>query len=162
MAANFAGQKSTDAIFVGSLESNEKHFVVEASANAAYAAPGYLLFYRDRTLFAQPFDLKRLALTGEAAVVLTDLQYQPQVKRALFDASENGVLVAQTGSGVALSRPVWFDRKGKELGAVGKPDVYGNVSISPNGKSVAFSITDIAGQNTDIWTYDLQQVTARD
>jgi len=157
MATNFAGQKNVDAIFVGSLDSNEKHFVVEASANAAYAAPGYLLFYRDKTLFAQPFDLKRFALTGEARVVLTDLQYQPQVKRALFDASENGLLVAQTGSGVALSQPVWFDRKGKELGAVGKPDVYGNVSIAPNGQSVAVSITDIASQNTDIWTYDLQR-----
>jgi Tol biopolymer transport system component len=157
MATNFAGQKNADAIFVGSLDSNEKHFVVEASANTAYAAPGYLLFYRDKTLFAQPFDLKRFALTGEARVVLTDLQYQPQVKRALFDASENGLLVAQTGSGVALSQPVWFDRKGKELGAVGKPDVYGNVSIAPNGQSVAVSITDIASQNTDVWTYDLQR-----
>jgi hypothetical protein len=156
MGANFAGQKSADAIFVGSLDSDERHFVVEASANAAYAAPGYLLFYRDGTLFAQPFNLKRFALTGDARVVLTDLQYQPQVKRALFAASENGVLVAQTGSGVALSRPVWFDRKGKELGALGKPDVYGNVSIAPNGKFVAVSITDIASQNTDIWTYDLQ------
>jgi serine/threonine protein kinase len=142
MATNFAGQKNADAIFVGSLDSDEKHFVVEASANAAYAAPGYLLFYRDKTLFAQPFDLKRFALTGEARVVLTDLQYQPQVKRALFDASENGLLVAQIGSGVALSQPVWFDRKGRELGAVGKPDVYGNVSIAPNGKSVAVSLTD--------------------
>jgi eukaryotic-like serine/threonine-protein kinase len=157
MATNFAGQKNADAIFVGSLDSNEKHFVVEASANAAYAAPGYLLFYRDKTLFAQHFDLKRFALTGEARVVLTDLQYQPQVKRALFDASENGLLVAQIGSGVALSQPVWFDRKGRELGAVGKPDVYGNVSIAPNGKSVAVSLTDIASQNTDIWTYDLQR-----
>jgi eukaryotic-like serine/threonine-protein kinase len=156
MATNFAGQKSVDAIFVGSLDSDERHFVVEASANAAYAAPDYLLFYRDGTLFAQPFNLKRFALTGEARVILTDLQYQPQVKRAMFAASENGVLVAQTGSGVALSRPVWFDRKGKELGALGKPDVYGNVSIAPNGKFVAVSITDIASQNTDIWTYDLQ------
>ncbi|HKV81936.1 MAG TPA: protein kinase [Candidatus Sulfotelmatobacter sp.] len=157
MATNFAGQKGADAIFVGSLDSNEKHFVVEASANAAYAAPEYLLFYRDKTLFAQPFDLKRFALTGEARVVLTDLQYQPQVKRALFAVSENGLLVAQTGSGVALSHLVWLDRKGKELGAVGKPDVYGNVSIAPNGKSLAVSVTDIASQNTDIWTYDLQR-----
>jgi len=75
----------------------------------------------------------------------------------LFDASANGLLVAQTGSGVALSRPVWFDRKGKELGAVGKPDVYGNVSVAPNGNLVSVSITDIASQNTDIWTYDLQR-----
>jgi len=36
---------------------------VEATANAAYAAPGYLLFYRDKALFAQQFDLKRFALT---------------------------------------------------------------------------------------------------
>jgi eukaryotic-like serine/threonine-protein kinase len=161
MATNFAGQKNADAIFVGSLDSNEKHFVVDASANAAYAAPGYLLFYRDKTLFAQPFDLKRFALTGEATVILTDLQYQPQVKRALFDASKNGVLVAQTGTGVALSRPVWFDRKGKELGAAGKPDVYGNVLIAPDGKLVALSVTDIASQNTDIWTYDLQSGNTR-
>jgi eukaryotic-like serine/threonine-protein kinase len=161
MATNFAGQKSADAIFVGSLDSDEKHFVVEASANAAYATSEYLLFYRDKTLFAQRFDLKRFALTGEATVVLTDLQYQPQVKRALFDVSANGLLVAQTGSGVALSRPVWFDRKGKELGTVGKPDVYGNVSIAPNGKSVAVSITDIASQNTDIWTYELLRGNTR-
>src|SRR6516225_11216734 len=47
--------------------------------------------------------------------------------------------------------------KGKELGAVGKPDVYGNVSVAPNGNLVSISITDIASQNTDIWTYDLQR-----
>jgi len=59
MAANFSGQKGVDAIFVGALESKERHDVVETSGNAAYAAPGYLLFYRDRNLLAQPFDLER-------------------------------------------------------------------------------------------------------
>jgi eukaryotic-like serine/threonine-protein kinase len=157
MAANFAGQKGVDAIFVGSLDSDEKRFIVEADGNAVYTAPGYLLFYRDKTLLAQRFDLKRFALTGEPTTILTDLQYQPQIKRVVFSASEHGLLVAQTGSGVALSHLVWLDRKGKELGAVGKPDVYGNVSIAPSGKSLAVSVTDIASQNTDIWTYDLQR-----
>ncbi len=161
MAANFAGQKGVDAIFVGSLDSNEKRFVVEAAANATYAAPGYLLFYRDKALLAQRFDLKRFALTGEPTTILNDIQYQPQVKRAVFGASENSLLVAQTGSGVALSQLAWFDRKGKELGALGKPDVYGNVLIAPNGKSVAVSMTDIASQNTDIWIYDLQGDSAK-
>ena len=55
MAANFSGQKGVDAIFVGSLDSNEKRFVVEATANAAYAEPRYLLFYHDNTVFAQRF-----------------------------------------------------------------------------------------------------------
>ena len=161
MATNFAGQKSVDAIFVGSLDSNEKRFVVEATANAAYAAPDYLLFYRDKALFAQRFDLKRFALTGEPTTILNDIQYQPQVKRAVFGASEKGVLAAQSGIGVALSELLWFDRKGKEVGAVGRPDVYGNVFLAPNGKSVAVSMTDIASQNTDIWTYDLQRGGAK-
>jgi Tol biopolymer transport system component len=161
MAANFAGRKDVDALFVGSLDSNEKRFVVEASANGAYAAPGYLLFYRNKALLAQRFDLKRFVVTGEPATILNDIEFQPQVKRAVFGASENGLLVAQTGSGVALSQLIWFDRKGKELGALGKPDVFGNVSLAPNGKSVAVSMTDIASQNTDIWAYDLQGGSAK-
>ncbi len=143
--------------FVGSLDSNEKRFVVEATANAAYAEPGYLLFYRDKTLLAQRFDLKRIALTGEPTAILTDIQAVPQVSRAVFAVSHNGLLVAQTGSQVALSQPVWFDRQGNELGVVGKPDVYGNVSLSPDGRSAAVSKTDVGSQNTDIWTYDLQR-----
>jgi eukaryotic-like serine/threonine-protein kinase len=157
LAANFAGQKGANAVFVGALDSKEKRFVVEATANAAYAAPGYLLFYRDKTLLAQRFDLNGYALSGEPTTILTDIQYLPQVKRALFAASGSGLLVAQTGSGVALSQPVWFDRKGNELGALGKPDVYGNVLLSPNGRSVALDKTDIAIQNNiDVWTYELE------
>jgi len=161
MAANFFGQKGVDAIFVGSLDSDEKRFVVEADGNAAYAAPGYLLFYRDRTLLAQRFDLKRFAVTGQPTTIFTDIQYQAQVKRVVFGASERGLLVAQSGSGVALSQLFWFNRKGIQIGAVGKPEVYSNVSLAPNGESVAVSMTDMASQNADIWTYDLQRGSAK-
>jgi Tol biopolymer transport system component len=162
MAANFAGQKGVvNTIFVGSLDSKEKQFVVEATSNASYAAPGYLLFCRDKNLFAQRFDPKRFALTGEPTTILTEIQYQPQIRRAVFAASDSGLLVAQTGSGVALSQPVWFDRKGNEVGAVGKPDVYGNVFLAPNGRSVAVDITDMASLNTDVWTHDLQRDSAK-
>ena len=162
LAANFAGQKGVDAIFVGSLDSKEKTFVVEASANAAYAAPGYLLFYRDKTLLAQRFDLKRFSLTGEPAIIVSDIQYLPQVKQAAFAASDSGLLAAQSGAGVTRSQPVWFDRKGNELGVVGTPDVYGNVSIAPNGKSVAVDKTEIGSENNiDIWTYELDRDRAK-
>jgi len=161
MAANFAGQKGVDAIFLGALDSDEKRFIVEADGNAAYAAPGYLLFYRDKTLLAQRFDLKSFALTGEPTTILTDLQYQPQIKRVVFSASEHGLLVAQSGSGVALSQLVWSDRNGVQSSPVGKPDIYGNLLLAPNGKSVAVSITDVASQNTDVWTFDLQRGSAK-
>ena len=160
MAANFTGRKGANAIFVGSLDSNEKRFVVEAAANAAYAAPGYLLYYRDKTLLAQRFDLKRFALTGEPTTMLTGI-LNLSVARAVFAVSDSGVLVAQTGGGVTLSQPVWFDRKGNEVGVVGKPDVYGNVSILPNGRAVAVDKTDLGSQNVDIWIYELQRESAR-
>jgi Tol biopolymer transport system component/predicted Ser/Thr protein kinase len=155
MAANFSGKKGVNAIYVGALGSNEKRFVVEAATNAAYAAPGYLLFYRDKTLFAQRFDLRGLALAGEPTPVLTGVQYL-DVGRAVFAVSDHGVLVAQTSIGATLSQPVWFDRTGKEMGTVGKPDVYGNVVLASNGRVVATSQTDPGSQNTDLWTYELQ------
>jgi eukaryotic-like serine/threonine-protein kinase len=161
MTANFAGQKGVDAIFVGALDSDEKRFVVEADGNAAFAEPGYLVFYRDKTLLAQRFDLKRFALTGEPTTILTDIQYQPQVKRAVFGASEPGLLVAQSGSGVALSQLVWLDRKGTQISAVSKPQVYGDLSLAPNGKFAALCMTDMASQNTDVWTYDLERGIAK-
>ena len=161
MAANFTGQKGVNGIYVGSLDSNEKRFVVEAAANAAYAAPGYLIFYRDKTLLAQRFDLKRFAVTGEPTTILAEALFLPQVRRAVFAVSDNGVLVAQSGSEFALSQPVWFDRKGKELGVVGKPDVYQNIFIAPNGRSVAVDKTDMESQNIDVWTYELQRDSAK-
>jgi len=149
---------------VGALDSNEKLFVVEATANASYAAPGYLLFPREKTLLAQRFDLKRFALTGEPITILTDISYQQLVRRAVFAVSDNGLLIAQTGgSAVALSQPVWFDRKGKEVGVVSKPDVYQNISLAPNGRSVAMDKTDTESQSqiAHVWTYDLQRNSAK-
>jgi Tol biopolymer transport system component len=164
MTPNFSGlqhQKGVEAIFVGSLDSNEKRFVVEADGNAAYAAPGYLVFYRNNNLLAQRFDLKRFALTGEPTTILTDVESLVQVKWAVFAVSDTGVLVAQRGHAATLSQPVWFDRNGKEVGAVSQPGTYGNVSIARNGASVAVNKTDTRSLNTDIWTYDLQRNTAK-
>jgi len=161
LAANFSGAKGSNAIFVGALDSDEKRFVVEASGNAEYAAPGYLLFPREKTLFAQRLDLRRFSLTGEPTAVLTDLEYQSQIGRAVYAVSDSGLLVSQTGRGVALSRPTWFDRKGNAGGVIGEPGVYGNLSIAPNGKSAVVDQTDMASVNQDIWTYDLQRDNAK-
>jgi len=156
MAATFSGMKDVDAIFVGSLDSGETKFIVAADANAAYAAPGYLLYYRDKTLLAQPFDIKNLSLKGQATDLFPEVRFVRQVKRVVFAASHDGVLLAQGGGGTALafSEPKWYDRSGKELGALDKPGVYGNVAIAPNGRSVAVDNIDSASLNMDVWTYD--------
>jgi eukaryotic-like serine/threonine-protein kinase len=159
-AGNIAGQSDPDAIYVGALGSNEKQFVTKATGNASYVAPGYLIFYRDKTLFGQVFDADRMKLTGDAVPLLTDVAYAPRVARAIFAASE-GVLVARRGSGVPFSRLVWLDRKGHEAGMVSKPQVYANIALAPDDKAAVFDKTDEENQNTDVWFYDLQHDSAK-
>jgi eukaryotic-like serine/threonine-protein kinase len=157
LAANVSGKTEPDTIYIGALNSNDKKLIVKATANAVYVAPGYILFYRDKTLFAQRFDAAKLELTGEAVPTLTDIAYLPRIVHAAYGVSDTGLLVAQSGSGVALSRLVWYDRKGNETGAASKPDVYSNIELAPDGKTVALDKTDEESTNADIWTYDLQR-----
>ena len=157
MAFNVSMQSDSNAIFVGSLESKERRFVTRATANAAYAAPGYLLYYRDKTLFAQRFDSGKFELKGEPAPILTEVEYQARVGRVGFSATDSGLLVAQNSGAVSFSQLIWFDRKGNQLGVVGKPELYANVSLAPDGKSAAVDKTDTANQNIDVWIYDLQR-----
>jgi eukaryotic-like serine/threonine-protein kinase len=153
---NLSPQASVDAIFVGELGSNKRKFLVKADANPAYAAPGNLLFFRDGTLFAQHFDVDKLELTGTPSPILTDVQQLPRIGRALFAVSNSGLLVAQSATEVSLSRLQWFDRKGKEIGVVGKPEVFANIELGPDGKTVALDKTDPSNQNADVWIYALQ------
>jgi Tol biopolymer transport system component/predicted Ser/Thr protein kinase len=161
MSFDVAIQGDSNAIFVGSLDSKEKRFVTKATANAAYAAPGYLLYYRDKTLFAQHFDPRKFELKGEPAPILTEVQYQARVGRVGFSATDSGLLVAQNSDAVSFSQLIWLDRKGNQVGVVGKPDLYANVSLAPDGKSVAVDKTDSGNQNTDVWIYELQHNGAK-
>jgi serine/threonine protein kinase len=137
LAANFSGHIENNAVFLGSLDSQEKRLLVSASANAAYAEPGYLVYLRDKTLVAQPFDRRRYVLTGEPHTLSDELLYFPGVDRAVFSVSSGEVLVTQTGKGASISQLTWFDRTGKPAGTVGMPGSYNNVSLSPDGLSLA-------------------------
>ena len=157
LAAHVSGKPAPGGIFVAALDSGESKLLTVATGNPMYAAPGYLLFCRDKTLYAQRFDAGTQALSGEAVPLLNDVLYLPRIWHNDYAASNTGALVAETGSAVTLSRLVWRDRKGNELGSVGKPDVYGNVTLAPNGRAVAFDKTDVENHNTDVWTYDFDR-----
>ena len=50
---------------------------------------------------------------------------------------------------------VWFDREGTELGRVGAPADYGDVSLSPDGMRVAVSVREPGSEAADIWVFDV-------
>jgi Tol biopolymer transport system component len=154
-AVNFGGKKEFNAIFLGSLDSQERRLLVSTSAQAAYADPGYLLYLRDnKTLVAQPFDRRRYVLSGEPHPLSDEVLHFPQVNRAVFSVSGGELLVTQTGRGLSVSQLTWFDRSGKPAGTVGIPGSYFNVRLSPDGRRVAVDQTDLAGRSGDIWIHE--------
>jgi eukaryotic-like serine/threonine-protein kinase len=144
-------QEDSGGIYLGSLDSPQHRRLVAASANAHFIPPGYLLFFRNKTLMAQRFNSENLLLAGEPVAVANDVVYLSSVARALFSGSQNGTLVYQKSFDSISSQLVWYDRTGRQLRTVGPPARYANPRLSPNGQSVAVDIDDPQSFNTDIW-----------
>jgi len=147
------------AILVGDLESPKDHkLVVQAGSNGQYVWPGYLLFVRDHTLMAQPFDASKLATTGDARPIAEQVDVNGTY--AYFAASQTGVLAYTSGgSGDGTVQISWYDRSGKVVGTVGKPVGVNNPRLSPDGKMVATDRLDAGSNNHYIWLHDLARGT---
>jgi Tol biopolymer transport system component len=140
------------AIFVASLDGTDRKLLLKNDSNATYAAPGFLLFARETTLMAQPFDAARLQLSGEPFPVAEQVTFTGQYSYSNFSISETGTMVFCSGS-VSNRQLVWFDRQGKSLGPVGPPGEYNDIVLSPDEKRVATQR--IVSGNSDIWLLDL-------
>ena len=154
-------QPEPDGIFLGTLGSNERRQLVVGRSNGAYAPPGYLLFVREGTLLAQPFDATRGEITGNAVPVADPVQTFPPVAIAAFSVSETGLLAYQPGTAGEASQAVWIDRAGRqsETGMAAGP--VGSLRLSHDGRRVAFQVEDRQGRG-DIWIHDLaRRVSSR-
>lgn len=143
---------------MGSLDSEQTVLPLAADSQAVYAS-GHLLFVREGTLMAQPFDAKALTLGGAAFSVAEQVASDRNNGIAAFDASENGVLTYRTGASAGNMQLTWFDRTGKILGTIDQPGAYNSVTLSPDGARVASSRIDSTG-NEDIWVDEFARGTS--
>ena len=148
---NFAKPERT-GIYVGSLEDGVPPVRLLPDASPArYTLPavrggsGHLLFIREATLMAQPFDPQTLRLTGEVFPVA-----EPVTQ---FSVSESGALAYMSGATVVRQELVWLDRSGRQIEAAGPPGEYANFRLSPDEKSIVFHRAETG--NVDIWVLDI-------
>jgi hypothetical protein len=149
-------QAEASSTYVGSLDTKERKLLFRSFSNVVYAAAGYLLFVRDSTLMAQPFDQQHLSVHGDVIPidggVLENLPYS----RAIISVSDNGILAYGTSGNMAKpTRLRWLDRAGKPVGIVGDPAIYTAPRLSPDGRRLAVVVGDPLRATTDIWIYDL-------
>jgi len=147
------------SIRVGSLDSTTSKVLLNADTSAAYAPvlrghPASLLFVYHGALMAQPFDSRRLELTGERTVVVPEVRYRRWYQVG-FSVSNNGVLLYQEGS-AGNQQFTWLDRQGKLLGVVGPRNDFRSFSLSPDERHVAVdTLDDPATMLPTIWVMDL-------
>ena len=144
-----------DGVYVGSLDGKTSKLLLHSQSNAIYAS-GRLLFLNESTLMAQPFDLSRLELTGEPAVVQEGVDADLGTWMSIFAASQNGVLAFTPTNPDSGNRLTWFSREGKPLGMVGDLGRYESLSISPDGQQ---AVVGHSQPHHQIWIYDLHRNT---
>ena len=140
-------------IRIGSLDGSTK-VRLGAGSNALYAN-GYIVFVREATLMALPFDPIHLAATGEAVPVAERIQsVLASGRSAAFSVSETGLLAYREGRAASGYTLTWVDRAGKRGATVGGSHfTVGDIQFSPNRTRVAMAVQE--GANTDVWIYDV-------
>jgi serine/threonine protein kinase len=153
-------------IYIGTPASNDWKLLLRTPFNALVTAVprpppagrlfsaghGYLVFMREQTIMAQPFDLDQLEVIGEPSPVGESVAIDRN--RGVFSVSENSSLAYRVTGGAP--RPGWFDRTGKLL-ETGASSSGWNPRLSPDGKHIALERWDPVGGAGDIWLEDVSR-----
>jgi eukaryotic-like serine/threonine-protein kinase len=143
---------SEQGSYFGSLEDGSYKHVLDADSDAQYAS-GYLLYHLQSALLAQKFDLGTGVVSGDPVPVANFVEYDAGTWHTTFAASQNGLLIYETGSKTLGTDLFWRDRAGKLLSKVGERSSYkGSGRFSPDGKRLAVAMGD---PQADIWVFDL-------
>jgi Tol biopolymer transport system component len=147
-------------VSIASLDGGEPVRIVQSTAAAAYAPPGYLLRVVQGVLTAQRFDPARAALAGDPIPVAQAVVENIGNFRSAFAVSPAGILAHRGGIAGGVRQLVWADRTGKTLGTVGPPDEAAPTSfaLSPDGQRMAIART--IQNNYDIWITDVARAAA--
>ncbi|MBI1788917.1 MAG: protein kinase [Acidobacteria bacterium] len=146
--------KGLNGIYRASLDSSESQLVVSSDATPGFSPPGFLLFTRQETLLAQPFDPGKLQTTGEAFPIAEGVGRTADMAGSLYSVSEEGTMVFRSGNSANL-RIASYARDGKGLGTAGEPAWYRQLALSPDGKRLVVERRDPRTTTWDIWLLEL-------
>jgi eukaryotic-like serine/threonine-protein kinase len=143
-----------DEVRVGSIDGSAGKKILNVHSNAIFAS-GYILFIREQTLLAQPFDADNLELSGNAVPVAEQIRFNPNYNNGSISASQNGLLIFEGGLGPALDQLAIIDRTGNTITRMKGTQSVQEGAFSPDGKKITYSSIDTRQRNEDIWVYDI-------
>jgi Tol biopolymer transport system component len=123
-----------------------------------FASSGHLVFARNASLWAVPFDSARLQLKGEAVLIVEGVEIGSFGIANYALANDGSLAYLPGGLGISTSL-TWVDRQGKEEPIAAPKNLsYVHPGISPDGRRVALTVNDGSG-SFQIWIWDLVRET---
>jgi serine/threonine-protein kinase len=148
-----SGNFNEGTLVVQRLTDGNRKTVQRGGYFGRYVASGHLVYIHDGTLFAVPFDIKRLQVSGVPAPVLEHVTGGVGTGAAQFAVADNGTAVYLPGEGVQNGQPiVWLNRNGAVSALRAMPSNWSNPRFSPDGQRLAVDIAE--GSFPHIWVYD--------
>ena len=158
---NVAGQTRWDEaqIVAESLESGERKVLWTGGSDARYVPTGHLVYALEDVLFAIPFDLASLEVTGGPVPVVEGVQRAVglaiNAATANYDLSASGSLVYVAVHVLTFPERILalVDRNGEVAPLNAPPAQYLSPRLSPDGQKLA--VQTLEDEGDDIWIYDL-------
>jgi hypothetical protein len=160
-------RQEDSGVYVGSLDGTAPTRLVPDLSQAQYvpngpaAGTGAVLFRRDTTLVALPFDAITLRATGGAVPVAPNLTQGAFSPAAAFAASDTGVLVYRPTNALQSQTLTWIDR------ATGKPtptkidsQAIESLALSRTDESQLAVTVRATQSSSDLWLDDLRRDVA--
>jgi serine/threonine-protein kinase len=146
---------NTERTRLGLLDLYGKSYRAIANGGAVnrYVPTGHLVYYRSGALFAVPFDLHRMAVTGNEVLAVNGVASFWGVPVPDYTFSDDGLMVYVTAGqrrGTALA---WMDAKGAVQPITSEPQGWGTGRLSPDGRYVVDTLSTSTNE-TDVWALD--------
>ncbi len=140
------------------LDARERKTLVQGGSHARYVPTGHLVYAVRSTLFAVPFDLGKLEVTGGPVPVVEGVMRSRETGAAAqFSFSEDGTLAFALGEGASERSLFWMDRSGQASRIGDHTGAFAKPRTSPDGKRLAMTVAGPDG--TDVWIVDLERDT---
>lgn len=137
-----------------SLRTGERHVLIQGGTSPCYSPTGHVVYARNGSLFAVPFDVNRLEVAGQPAVVLEGVLMSRNTGVGNFDISRTGDLAYIPGRAVGGARTLhWVDRSGRAEPLPLPPRAYLHPRLSPDATRLAI---EVEGSDHDVYVYDFR------
>ena len=127
--------------------------LLQAESSVSYAS-GHLLFARDGTLMAQPFDPDARQPKGDAFPLAERVSTEPS-RYVGASVSENGTLVYGRDDSLTATAVDMARSHGPRPRHAGRTARYINLALSPDERRVAVALGTGSPENRDIWIIDI-------